>query len=407
MPRTLSVASILDAQDELMAVEPPIGYTQNAVGRRKVVDLKTMRWVPGRSSDCSFITFSIMLVAGLVVSAWRTILLWSGNIVAVLASTGLYRRIKVSQYKTLPALLAVLQPADVLAGPGHVVSVGRGGKRWLSWEHDERGKSTGGRDGWQKGEKTGWRAPYMRSRGWTYVARLIPTAEFLGRILAAYAKGKSWAKPLTLFGVRAPSDVKLWRLFLAQVERFTNGVQPDYKPRVVSDSGHAYVVLGGTIAQMKQRLSVALAGLQLNPHSLVIVTGGVVRQGKTEAVWMRDWLLANGVAADRIVTETKASSTVGNARYSLPLLVARKVTSATLVSFDSHVRRGQILFLAAQLAIETAGTGIHPTGITWTTPLAYPDKQVAKTKANAATRATIAAHTAAVMGLTKQYQAAL
>lgn len=406
MPRTLSVASILQAQDELMAVKPPIGYTQNAVARRKVVDPKTMRWVPGTSSDCSLITFSIMLVAGLVVSGWRTILLWSGNIVSVLVSTGLYRKIDVRRYKTLPALTAVLREGDALAGPGHVVSVGRGGKKWLSWEHDERGKSTGGKAGWQKGEKTGWRAPYMRSRGWTYVARLIPTAEFLGRILAAYAKGKSWKRPLDLFGMRAPSDVKLWRIFLAEVERYTNGVQPDYAPTVMPE-GHAYVVLGGTVAQMRKRLAVALEGLQLNPHSIVVVTGGVVREGKVEGMWMRDFLRANGIADDRIVVETKASSTVGNARYSLPLLIARNITSATLVSFDSHVRRGQILMLAAQLAIETAGTGTHPTGITWTTPLAYPDKHVAASKADAATRQTIAAHTAAVLGLTKQYKAAL
>ncbi|PFG16268.1 DUF218 domain-containing protein [Propionicimonas paludicola] len=404
MPRTLNVESILAAAE---SIPDTTGYAQEQNQRREVFDEAKRMWRAWRSSDCSFMVFAVMLVAGLTVSAWRKITLFSGNLVKVLVATGLFREIDVSRYDTLGELTAALQPADAMTGPGHAILVGRGGKRWLSWRNNELGKSTGGRKGRQKGEAVGWVAPYMRSRGWTRVARLIPAAEFLGRILAAYAKGKSWAKPLALFGVRAPSDVKLWRIFLAEMERFTKGVQPDYKPRVVSDSGHAYVVLGGTIAQMKQRLTVALAGLQLNPKSLVIVTGGVVRQGKSEAVWMRDWLLANGVAADRIVTETKASSTVGNARYSLPLLIARKITSATLVSFDSHVRRGQILMLAAQLAIETAGAGIHPTGITWTTPLAYPDKQVAKTKASAATRATIAAHTAAVLGLTKQYQAAL
>ncbi len=406
MPRTLNIESILQAQDELMAVKPAIGYTQNAIGRRKVVDPKTMTWRPGSSSDCSFITASVMMVAGLVLSGWQKIVLYSGNIISVLVSTGLYRKIDVRRYKTLPALTAVLQPGDAMAGPGHVISVGRDG-RFLSWEHDERGKSTGGKDGWQKGEKTGWRAPYMRSRGWTSVARLIPTAEFLGQILAAYAKGKSWAKPLSLFGVRAPADVKLWRLFLAELTRWTNGVQPDYSPRVVSDSGHAYVVLGGTVAQMRKRLAVALEGLQLNPNSVVVVTGRPVREGKTEAMWMRDFLRAAGIADERILTETKASSTVGNARYSLPILMACKITSATLVSYDSHIRRAQLLFLAAQLAIETAGSGTHPTGISWTTPLAYPDKHVAATKASAATRAAIAEGIAAVMGLTKQYQAAL
>lgn len=406
MPKTLNTTSILAAQDALMATKPAVGYTQDPIGRRKVVDRLAQAWRPGTSSDCSFTAFAVQLVAGLVVPAWRTITLYSGNIISVLVGTGLYRKVPVSQYKTLDALTAALRPGDTLAGPGHVVSVGRG--RWLSWEHDERGKETGGRPGWQAGEKTGWRAPYMRSRGWTAAARLIPVADFQAQILAAYAKGRTWARPLHLLGLRAPADVVLWRAFLDAVTRYTDGVQPDYRaPALDPAVAHAYVVLGGSVAQMRHRLTVALDGLVANPGSLVVVTGAKHREGKTEAAWMHDWLVAHGVAAERIIVEPKASSTVGNARYSLPLLIKAGVTSATVVSYDSHVRRAQVLFLAAQLAIETAGSGTHPTGIAWTVPLAFPDKQVAALKADAATRATIAAHTAAVLGITAQYQAAL
>jgi hypothetical protein len=79
----------------------------------------------------------------------------------------------------------------------------------------------------------------------------------------------------------------------------------------------------------------------------------------------------------------------------------------TLVSYESHLRRASILFLAAQLRIETAGVGAHPCGITYTTALAYPDKAIANTKASAATRTEIAAETAALLGLTNQYNAGL
>ena len=122
---------------------------------------------------------------------------------------------------------------------------------------------------------------------------------------------------------------------------------------------------------------------------------------------MRDWLVARGITADRIIAEERANSTVGNARYSLPLLIKAGIKSATVVSYDSHVRRAMALFGAAQLSIETAGSGAHPTGIVWTVPLAFPDQQVAATKASAQTRATIAAEIAAVIDITAQYKAAL
>lgn len=410
MARVLSIESILRAQEELMATKPAIGYTQNAIGRRKAVNPKTLKWVPGTSSDCSFISVSVMIVAGLVLSGWQKITLFSGNIISVLTSTGLYRKIDVSKHRTLSSLRAALRPGDVMAGPGHVITVGRDGKRWLSWEHDERGREDGGKPGWQKGEKTGWRLPYMRSRGWTAVARLISPLDFLGRILAAYAKGKSWKAPLDLFGKRSPSDVIAWRHFMDKVNAYTNGIEPNYSPAFVSGN-HFYVVLGGSIAQMKHRVLPAIIGLKTNPDSFVIVTGGVKRisggKTKTEAEWMRDMLVTAGIDPKRIILETHASSTVGNARYALPILVAKHATSATVVSFDSHVRRAQILFLAAKLSIETEGVGLHPTGIIFNRPLAYPDKHVAKTKASAATRAFIASNVAAVLGLTKQYKNAL
>lgn len=412
---SITVAGLNEAADELAAAS--LGYSQGAVARRSHLDRKNRRIVKRKDGDCSMTCGSMAYVAGVPVNLADPF--WTGNIVGRLVASGYYKRIKVptSLNRNLKALTAFLKPGDTLRGPGHVIYV-RSASRWWSAEHDERGKKSGGKPGWQKGEKVGYRNPYLRAKLWTEVARLISTAEFKGRILAAYSAGKSTSALLAKLTRRASWDGPRWSAFIAAWAVLDKGMALPFAAAdvTVPAAGHAFVVLGsalnsdGTLrARTVHRLKLALAGLKLHPASRVLVSGGKPQSGVTEAAAMRTWLTTNGIAPDRILAEANSSSTVGNARYSLPILRREKIASYTLVSDASHLRRATVLFAAAQLGLETADN--VKLGITATRPIAYNDYAPAPVATSrpvsAATRKTIAAEVAALLGLTKQYQSAL
>jgi uncharacterized SAM-binding protein YcdF (DUF218 family) len=115
----------------------------------------------------------------------------------------------------------------------------------------------------------------------------------------------------------------------------------------------------------------------------------------------RDWLVGAGVDPARILIEDRSASTIGNAKNSVPLLRKAGITSYTLVSDASHLRRASVLFGAAKLALETAVN--RAMDLTPTTPLAFDDYAPAPVKparpVDAATRATVAAEVKALVGL--------
>ncbi|MGF1680115.1 ElyC/SanA/YdcF family protein [Photobacterium minamisatsumaniensis] len=109
-----------------------------------------------------------------------------------------------------------------------------------------------------------------------------------------------------------------------------------------------------------ERLEMTLAMAQKSPDSLIVLTGGVPRNHKTEGKLMADWLVENGIARDRIIEDNYARSTVENALYSSYALARHDIGHATLISSASHVRRGQTLF-------EIASWQTGPKGITFDT----------------------------------------
>jgi uncharacterized SAM-binding protein YcdF (DUF218 family) len=136
-----------------------------------------------------------------------------------------------------------------------------------------------------------------------------------------------------------------------------NGTVPDDLPT----SGHVFVVLGAGLvkktgaisAAMARRLKVTLKALKAYPDSLVLATGGVERGGRTEGQAMRQWLREQGVADDRILIETASASTVSNASNSMAILRDHpEITSYSLISDASHLRRASILFHAARARIQ-------------------------------------------------------
>ncbi|ELJ8808484.1 YdcF family protein, partial [Vibrio parahaemolyticus] len=139
------------------------------------------------------------------------------------------------------------------------------------------------------------------------------------------------------------------------------------------DNKGAIVTLGyalnpdGSMHQiLVERLETTLAMAKANPDAIIILTGGVPKNHKTEGKLMADWLIGKGVSKDRIIEENYATSTVGNALFSSYALARHNIKHATIISSASHVRRGQTLF-------EIASWQTGPQGITFDT-VSYPDK---------------------------------
>lgn len=121
-----------------------------------------------------------------------------------------------------------------------------------------------------------------------------------------------------------------------------------------------------------KRLETTLELAKADKEAIIVLTGGVPKNYKTEGRLMADWLIDKGVSADRIIEDNYATSTVGNALYSSYALARHKVQHATIISSASHVRRGQTLF-------EIASWQTGPHGITFDT-VSYPDKPLSELK---------------------------
>ncbi len=136
--------------------------------------------------------------------------------------------------------------------------------------------------------------------------------------------------------------------------------------------GYALNPDGSMHEVLVKRLETTLDMANKNPDSLIVLTGGVPKNHKTEGKLMADWLIAKGVSQERIIEENYATSTVGNSLFSSYALARHDIDHATIISSASHVRRGQALF-------EIANWQTGPVGITFDT-VAYPDKPLSDLK---------------------------
>jgi hypothetical protein len=364
------------ANDRVAAGDP--GYSQAAdsrAGRWSSYDRAADRFIAGRSLDCSSSCGMIARMAGTGVNLADPF--WTGNIAGRLFNTGLFDTIEVDPGWSLPRLVRELRPGDILTGPGHVVYV-RDDRRWWSAESDEHGHASGGAAG-DQGDTVGWRRPYLRSAGWATISRPLSVAVLTARALAWLGTSRQ-ATQLHRLTVRSGWAGRRWAAFARRWDAWTAGMDLAYDPAdlVVPEAGHAFVVLGSGLtpagkvsAAFARRLQLAARAAAAHPASLVIVTGGAPRAGVTEAAAGRAWLLDAGVPAGRIVTEDASASTIGNAVGTVPILLSSKITSCTLVSDASHLRRARLLFLACKVALDhLAGERAQ---LTFRTPLAFND----------------------------------
>jgi|GEM_PF-1288423 Uncharacterized conserved protein len=243
----------------------------------------------------------------------------------------------------------------------------------------------------------------------------VSTTELRTRAIYFQGEGNTSGRDAAVAALTAQSawQGKAWQGFMTDWSTVTAGMKMNTAvPSGLPTKNHVFIVLGsaltssgGVSSKLERRLKLALQAVQAYPNSKVLVSGGAPRNGKTEASVMQTWLLAKGVAKSRIITETKSSSTVGNARYSMEILAdLGGFTSYTVVTDSSHIRRASVLFLAAQLRVEEQSSkdwAIKPVA-----NLVFPDLATAGQKPLSASSAAYAAsNVAGVFGLTSQYQA--
>ncbi|MEU4810790.1 YdcF family protein [Nocardia fluminea] len=120
----------------------------------------------------------------------------------------------------------------------------------------------------------------------------------------------------------------------------------------------AVVVLGygltpeGTMREeLVRRLRAGLAQAVFAPWSPIIVTGGNPRAGLSEADAMAGWLVAAGIDESRILRESEADSTVGNARNTAAMLADRGLRSVVLVTSEDHIARARGAFADAGVLV--------------------------------------------------------
>ncbi|MGB7962565.1 MAG: ElyC/SanA/YdcF family protein [Propionicimonas sp.] len=251
--------------------------------------------------------------------------------------------------------------------------------------------------------------PQARAATSTSIADLKAQAIYFQRV------GNTAQRDLVVSSMAASSawEGTLWTEFLASWQSIDEYLKINSSvPTGLPDKGHVFVVLGSALTKsgrptvrLERRLKVAITALAKYPNSMVLVTGGVPKNGKTEAQVMQKWLIAKGIKASRILVESKSASTVSNATNSMAILGASSVyTSYSLISDSSHLRRASVLFNAATVLIQEQRGAAWP--IRQAANVAYPDlANAGRQPLSSASIGTIASNVASVFKLLPQYQA--
>ena len=123
------------------------------------------------------------------------------------------------------------------------------------------------------------------------------------------------------------------------------------------------IVLGAAVygdqpsLTLVRRLEGARDYLLACPDSVAIVSGGMgPGETVTEAQAMRDWLTANGIPAERVLMEPKATSTMENLQFSFDIIRSRGGEPdghVAIVSSAYHLYRAKLM--AKNMGVDAAG----------------------------------------------------
>ncbi len=185
---------------------------------------------------------------------------------------------------------------------------------------------------------------------------LFPSYRFSGWVILGIAAVVLCYRLLRIFSRRCPKLCSVLRrilticICLALVAAMIIGILiVRTANNTPSESCEYLIILGagvnGTVPSLtlRERLDAAYDYLQAHPHTLCIVSGG---QGPgeeiTEAKCMADWLVKEGIPAERILLEDQATSTRENLAFSLELITQQTGTrpqTVAIVSSEYHLYR--------------------------------------------------------------------
>lgn len=109
---------------------------------------------------------------------------------------------------------------------------------------------------------------------------------------------------------------------------------------------------GEVSSALAGRLDRAAEAMKSAPGSVAIVSGSRgPGEPRTEAEAMKEYLIAAGIEEDRIIIEDRASNTVENIKYSLPLIEASG--RSDLVSVSTYTHTPRIRYLLAREGVSS------------------------------------------------------
>lgn len=111
---------------------------------------------------------------------------------------------------------------------------------------------------------------------------------------------------------------------------------------------------GSPSVQLELRLTAALESWQSNPRLIIVCGAQGADEPAPEGDIMRQWLLAQGVPEDQILSETASTNTRQNLKNAQALL-PEGVTRVTVVTSDYHLPRA--LAIARSLGLDADGIG--------------------------------------------------
>lgn len=130
--------------------------------------------------------------------------------------------------------------------------------------------------------------------------------------------------------------------------------------------GRYLIVLGAAVVgdqpsvTLKGRLDAAGAYLLEHPETVAVVSGGLGKgKSHTEAEVMRGYLVAHGIAPQRILEENRSTTTRENLLYSRSVLEQRPDWDGKLLVVTSDYHQFRAQYIAQRLGIEAGGLTVH------------------------------------------------
>ena len=151
----------------------------------------------------------------------------------------------------------------------------------------------------------------------------------------------------------APQHIDVWLKIVDKWDKIVQGARNGFLLEdIAGKDGLCFVVLGyrlnadGSMAEeLVGRLEKAKELAESYPNAMVLCTGGNTNGTRPEAEPMREWLTANGIDAERILTEDISKSTVENVLLSERIFQnIPEIRHLVVVTSHYHVQGAAQLF---------------------------------------------------------------